>query len=180
MPLRPQRSSRRRTPQSEQPTLIPQRSPRRTPSFSQPLVPRSSTRRTPTSARNHLPERPSPYDIPGTGDEERGSSSQTTRSDSQGSVSKKRKITGMEMRQLFQQNELTDCLQGQRQLADCLRLLKPLCWRHLLLGVVNRNLPPSLMKERKLPSEIGLRLSVIQEWLYQIPGTMEIKIVRSR
>ena len=92
-PLRPQRSSRR-TPQQDQQPLLPQRSSRRTPKPAQALPSQQSIRRTPTSARNDLPQRPSPYDIPRTEDKERLSSSQATRSDRQGSVSKKRKITG--------------------------------------------------------------------------------------
>ncbi|KAI9852677.1 MAG: hypothetical protein M1830_006780, partial [Pleopsidium flavum] len=67
---------------------------RRTPKPAEQLLPQRSTRRTPTTARNHLAERPSPYHIPRTEDKEGLPSSRATQSDSQGSVSKKRRITG--------------------------------------------------------------------------------------
>ncbi|KAI9816010.1 MAG: hypothetical protein M1827_002002 [Pycnora praestabilis] len=92
-PLPPQRSSRaRRTPQPDQQPLKPQRSSRRTPQVQQQaLPPTRSSRRTPGRS---IEERPSPFDRPTEEAETLGTSSQPRPSNSDLSISKKRKLQG--------------------------------------------------------------------------------------
>ncbi|KAI9702364.1 MAG: hypothetical protein M1836_000843 [Candelina mexicana] len=91
--LQPQQSSRsRRTPQSEQQPLRPQRSTRRTPQpAQQPLPSQRSSRRTPAP----VPKvKATPDNVRQTDNATDDYTSRPTQSSSQGSVSKKQKLTG--------------------------------------------------------------------------------------
>ncbi|KAI9713735.1 MAG: hypothetical protein M1812_006573 [Candelaria pacifica] len=91
--LPPQRSSRSgRTPQQESQPLRPQRSTRRTPQpTQQPLPSQRSSRRTPGPVPK---SKVSPNNVRQTDDVANESTSKVTRGSSQGSVAKKRKLTG--------------------------------------------------------------------------------------